>query len=45
MELKEEAEAVTGGPPAKPDIDPETPIGVVEWVDGTVLDTIWKVLK
>lgn len=44
-ELKEEAEAVTGGPPAKPDIDPETPIGVVEWVDGTVLDTIWKVLK
>ena len=44
-ELKEEAEAVTGGPPDKPDIDPETPIGVVEWVDGTVLDTIWKVLK
>jgi citrate lyase subunit alpha/citrate CoA-transferase len=43
-ELKEDAESICGGAPAKPDLDNETPVGVVEWVDGTMLDTIWRVL-
>ena len=43
-ELKEEAEEVCGGAPAKPEVDNDTPVGVIEWVDGTTLDTIWKVI-
>lgn len=40
-ELKAEAEAICGKPaPAK--VTDEA-VGVVKWVDGTVLDTIWKV--
>jgi len=31
------------GTPAKPDIDREHPVAVVKWVDGTVIDTIYKV--
>jgi citrate lyase subunit alpha/citrate CoA-transferase len=42
-ELKEEAEDVCGGAPDKPVLDTETPVGVIEWVDGTMLDTIWRV--
>jgi len=43
QELKTEAEGISGGPPAKPDLDLDTPVGVVEWVDGTIIDTVWKV--
>ena len=43
-ELKEEADGICGGAPAKPELDTDTPVGVIEWVDGTTLDTIWKVL-
>ncbi|MCK5689283.1 citrate lyase subunit alpha [Myxococcota bacterium] len=41
-ELKKEVEALCGGPAAKPKLSDE-PIAVVKWVDGTVLDTIYKV--
>jgi citrate lyase subunit alpha/citrate CoA-transferase len=41
-ELKEEIEVMLGGPPAKPEITDE-PVAVVKWVDGTVLDTVWRV--
>jgi citrate lyase subunit alpha/citrate CoA-transferase len=44
QELKAEVEEISGGPPAKPELDYDTPVGVVEWVDGTVIDTCWKVL-
>ncbi len=37
--LKEEAEAICGGPHAAPPIRDEI-IGVVEWVDGTLLDSV-----
>ncbi len=40
-EIKAEVDALTGGPPAKPDLSDEI-ISVVKWVDGTVLDAIYK---
>jgi citrate lyase subunit alpha/citrate CoA-transferase len=40
-ELKEEVEKICGGKPAKPHLIDE-PVAVVKWVDGTVLDTVWR---
>lgn len=42
QELKEGAEALCGGPPA-PFISDTPPVGVVTWVDGTALDTLYQV--
>ncbi len=42
QEIKEEVDDLVGGPPEKPHFTDEV-IGVVKWVDGTVLDTIFKV--
>ena len=44
-EIKEEVEKLLGGPPEKPKLDKQTPVAVIKWVDGTVIDTVWKVLK
>jgi citrate lyase subunit alpha/citrate CoA-transferase len=41
-EIKAEVDRLIGGPPAKPKLADEL-IGVVKWVDGTVLDSIHKV--
>jgi citrate lyase subunit alpha/citrate CoA-transferase len=41
-ELKEEVEQICGGKPAPPNIE-DVPVAVVKWVDGTVLDTVFKV--
>jgi len=41
-ELKEEAESVCGKIPEKPEFG-DTIVAVVEWIDGTVLDSIWQV--
>jgi len=41
-DLKAEAESICGGAPAPAPVT-ERPIGVVTWVDGTVLDTIYGV--
>ena len=41
-ELKAEAEAICGGPPQPLEVASET-IGVVTWVDGTVLDRVPRV--
>jgi citrate lyase subunit alpha/citrate CoA-transferase len=40
--IKAEVEAIVGGPPARPVLTDE-PVAVVKWVDGTVLDTVWRV--
>src|SRR6516225_6971508 len=42
-ELKAEVEKICGGKPAKPKLS-DNPAAVVKWVDGTVLDTVWRVL-
>jgi len=41
-ELKAEAEEIIGGTPSKPEFTDEV-VGVVKWVDGTVIDSIFKV--
>ncbi len=41
-ELKEEVEVVLGGAPVAPALT-EEPVAVIKWVDGTVLDTVWRV--
>lgn len=40
-EIKEEVENICGGKPAKPHLIDES-VAVVKWVDGTVLDTVWR---
>lgn len=42
-EMKAEVEAICGGKPRRPERS-EEPVAVVKWVDGTVLDTIWKIV-
>ena len=41
-EIKAEVEKLVGGPPRPPELIDE-PVAVVKWVDGTVLDTVWRV--
>ncbi len=41
-EIKAEVEKICGGKPQKPQLMDE-PVAVVKWVDGTVLDTIWRI--
>lgn len=41
-EIKQKVDKIVGGPPEKPKFSNEV-IGVVKWVDGTVLDSIFKV--
>jgi len=40
-EIKREVEDLLGGKPAKPRFT-DRPVAVVEWVDGTILDTVWE---
>jgi citrate lyase subunit alpha/citrate CoA-transferase len=42
QELKNEAEAICGKKPDKPAYN-DTIVGIVEWIDGTVLDSIWQI--
>ena len=41
-EIKEEVDELVGAPLEKPNFTDEV-VGVVKWVDGTVLDSIFKV--
>jgi len=41
-QIKEEVEALVGGAPEPPRLGDE-PVAVIKWVDGTVIDTVWKV--
>lgn len=43
QELKNEAEQICGKPD-KPEYT-DDPVAVVKWVDGTVIDTIWKIAQ
>ena len=42
QEIKEEVEGIIGGKPQPPRFLDE-PVAVIKWVDGTVLDTVWRV--
>ncbi len=41
QEIKHEVEKICGGKPQRARLTDE-PVAVVKWVDGTVLDTVWK---
>ena len=41
-EIKAEVERLVGGAPTKPALG-EEPVAVIKWVDGTVIDTVWRV--
>jgi citrate lyase subunit alpha/citrate CoA-transferase len=43
-QIKEEVEALVGGPPEPPN-DTDKPVAVVKWVEGTVIDTVWQVVE
>ena len=40
--IKEDIEGMLGGPPPPPRLT-DRPVGIIKWVDGTVLDTVWGV--
>jgi citrate lyase subunit alpha/citrate CoA-transferase len=41
-DIRREVENIVGGKPAKPRLGDE-PVAIVKWVDGTVIDTVWRV--
>ena len=43
-EIKDEVYDIVGGAPAKPKINKNKVVAVIKWVDGTVLDSVYKVL-
>ena len=44
-EIKVEVERICGGPPAPPKIDKEQVVAAIQWVDGTVIDVVYRVLE
>jgi citrate lyase subunit alpha/citrate CoA-transferase len=41
--LKKEVYQICGGKPAKPNINKNEVVAIIKWVDGTVLDSVYKV--
>jgi citrate lyase subunit alpha/citrate CoA-transferase len=44
QDIKEEVEKICGGPPAPPRIDKRKVVAAIQWVDGTIIDIVHKVL-
>jgi len=44
-ELKDEVYEICGGAPQKPKLNKEKVIAIIKWVDGTVIDSVFKVEK
>ncbi|GBD86583.1 citrate lyase alpha chain [bacterium BMS3Abin03] len=42
-QIKKEVDEICGGKPAKPKVDRNKVIAVIKWVDGTVIDSVFKV--
>ncbi len=40
--LKEEAEHICGGPPSPPKVDRDRVVAAIQWVDGTIIDVVYK---
>ncbi len=41
-EIKQEVERIVGGAPAQPSLA-DDPVAIIKWVDGTVIDTVFRV--
>lgn len=44
-DIQQETDEICGGKPTKPTLDKEHVVAVVKWVDGTLLDSVYKVVK
>lgn len=44
-DIYEEVNNLCGGKPAKPKIDIKKVVAVIKWVDGTILDSVYKVVE
>lgn len=44
-EIYDEVVELCGGKPAKPKVDKEKVVAVIKWVDGTLLDSVFKIAK
>lgn len=44
-EIQKEVYEICGGAPEKPRVDKNKVVAIVKWVDGTVLDSVYKVVK
>lgn len=44
-DIQKEVDTMCGGKPQKPNVDKNKVVAVVKWVDGTVLDSVYKVIK
>jgi len=44
-ELKDEVYEICGGAPQKPKLNKEKVIAIIKWVDGTVIDSVFQVVK
>jgi citrate lyase subunit alpha/citrate CoA-transferase len=45
QEIKEEVDEICGGIPTKPKLDKDKVVAIVKWVDGTLLDSVFKVIS
>ncbi|MCL4547756.1 MAG: citrate lyase subunit alpha [Bacteroidetes bacterium] len=43
-EIQKEVYEICGGAPARPSLDKNKVVAVVKWVDGTVLDSVYKIM-
>ena len=43
-EIRDEVYQIVGGPPQKPVLDKDKVVAIVNWVDGTVLDSVFRVI-
>jgi citrate lyase subunit alpha/citrate CoA-transferase len=44
-ELKDEVYEICGGAPQKPKLNKENVVTIIKWVDGTVIDSVFQVVK
>jgi len=43
-EIKKEVEQICGGAPTPPKVDKQHVVAAIQWVDGTIIDVVYKVL-
>jgi citrate lyase subunit alpha / citrate CoA-transferase len=44
-DVKKEVDEICGGAPAKPKVNKKKVVAVIKWVDGTLLDSVFQVVK
>ncbi|RPI69346.1 MAG: citrate lyase subunit alpha [Ignavibacteriales bacterium] len=44
-EIRDEVNEICGGAPAKPKLNKEKVVAIIKWVDGTVLDSVFQIIK